>query len=300
MSAGNSYDREENSYRYAAIYLNDTAYVPAFFVADFFGLGYSYIRREERHIVRLTKGSVLSDEEFFNAAASLMETRLNQYLGSQETAAPPSATPEPTQAPQPTATPVPTATPAPSSTPAPDTTPSPTPTATPTPNVDRSDVKVRLCFLGLGSETSEILDALGDVPACFFATAEEIYQNAHLTRRILGSGSAVGLRILSSPVAEAEEFRQALRDTAMCTSFLACAAGFDEEAFADWGETGLCLVAGKAPLETLPEFTSALDKARKSIDLLLAGDFRDVSRLMRMLERDHYTLEAVTEVTAGR
>ena len=45
MSAGNSHDREENTYQYAAIYANDTAYVPAFFVADYFGLGYSYIRR---------------------------------------------------------------------------------------------------------------------------------------------------------------------------------------------------------------------------------------------------------------
>ena len=54
MSAGNSYDRDGELYPYAAIYANDTAYVPAFYVADFFGLGYSYIRREERYIIRIT------------------------------------------------------------------------------------------------------------------------------------------------------------------------------------------------------------------------------------------------------
>ena len=82
MSAGNSHDREENSYQYAAIYANDTAYVPAYFVADYFGLGYSYIRREGWHIVRITAGDALSDEDFFKAAAPLLELRMSQYLGT--------------------------------------------------------------------------------------------------------------------------------------------------------------------------------------------------------------------------
>ena len=301
MSAGNSRDREENSYRYAAIYLNDTAYVPAFFVADYFGLRYSYIRRENRHIVRITKGSVLSDEEFFNAAASLMETRLNQYLGSQETAAPLPSTapsPAPTQ-PLPTSTPAPT--PEPSPAPTPDTAgPSPSPEVTPTPNVDRSDVRVRLCFLGLGSGTAELLDELGDTPACFFATAEEIYGNADLTRRILGSGSAVGLRVLTSPAEEFDGFRRAMGDTAMCASLLCCAVGFEEETVESWGETGLCLLRGEAPLASAAECAAVLENTRSSVSLLLTGDFRELQRLLRLLERDHYTLEAVTEVTAGR
>ncbi len=292
MSAGDSYDREEERYRYAAIYLNDTAYVPAFFVADYFGLGYSYIRREERHIVRITKGSVLSDEEFFNAAASLMELRLNQYLGAQETPAPtPSPAPAETPAPEPPATPAPT--------PVPSAPPAETPAPTPTPNADRSDVHVHLCFLGLGSGSGELLETLGDTPACFFASAEEIYENADLVRRILGSGSSVGLRVRASLAEEAGDFRAALRDTAMCASFLACAAGLEEDA-GDGEETGFRLLRGDAPCAAFTECAEVLASARGSCDLLLTGDFPDLGRLLRLLERDHYTLEAVNEVTAGR
>ncbi len=269
MSAGNSYDREENTYRYAAVYANDTAYVPAFFVADFFGLGYSYIRREDRHIVRITKGSVLSDEDFFNAAASLMETRLNQYLGAQETPAPP---------------PVPTAAPTP-------------PPVTPTPRGDRSDVSVRLGFLGLGEESIGILEALEGTPACFFATAQELYDHADLARRILGEGCSLGVRLLEDPETELEAFRRALRDTTMSVSFLGAAMGPAEELPR---AEGLRLFTAAEPLVTARACAWTLEAASGSCDLLLIGDFAETDILLRQLTRDHYTLEAVTEVTAGR
>ena len=105
MSAGNSYDDRDNSYPYAAIYHNDTAYIPAFFTASYFGIQVSYIRNDYAPIIRLTKGSVLSDNDFLRGAAAIMETRLAQYNTAQTA----------TEAPEPTVRPtaVPTATPRP-------------------------------------------------------------------------------------------------------------------------------------------------------------------------------------------
>ncbi len=279
MSTGDSHDREENSYRYAAIYVNDTAYVPAFFVADFFGLTYSYIRREGWHIVRITTGDALSDDDFFKAAAPLLETRMNQYLGAQETQDG-QPTPEPTQQPTPVA-------------------PTPTPMPTPTPVVDRSSVRVHLCYLGLGEETAAILKALDGAPACFFATAEEIYAYGDLTRRILGSGCTLGLLIKEDPEGEYALFRRALRDTAMSVSYL-CAAAGDGDGGDGWEDCGLVLLRGDEILTTYWACPFRLENAVDRCDLLLDGAFPDTENLLYLLVRDNYTLEAVTEVTAGR
>ena len=280
MGAGNSYDREDKTYRYAAIYMNDTAYVPTLFVADYFGLTYSYIRRDSWHIVRITTGSALSDEDFFNAAAPLMESRVNQYLGPQET-----------DAPQPTATAVPTATP---------TEPPPTQTPAPTPTPERSHVAVRLGFLGLGEETAAILDALGEEKACFFATAEEIYDWPDLTRRILGSGHALGMRIRRDTAEEYEDFCEALRDTAMSVSFLGAAVTTEERPAETWEGCGLRLFFTDQPQATVRGCARQLEAAGERCDLLLDGDFEDMGGLMRLLAEVYYSLEAVTEVTAGR
>ncbi len=287
MSAGSSCDEADNTYRYVAIYYNDTAYVPAFFVTDFFGLGYSYIRREGRHIVRLTSGSVLTDEAFFNAASSLMDTRLNQYLSAQETAAPPTSAPSPS--------------PTPTRTPPPAVTPRPTPTQPPA-GPDRSDVTVRLCFLGLNEDSASILDALEEagVPACFFASAGELYVRADLVRRILGSGYGLGLLIRESPAEEYEEFCLALRETAMSVSFLAAGAALSPEALAAAEELGVRLFTGEEALSGYYDCSARLAAAKDRCELLLSGHFRDTDLLIQLLKEDQYALEEITEVTKER
>ena len=275
LSTGDSHDREGNVYRYAAIYANETAYVPAMFTADYFGLTYSYIRRDSWHIVRLTTGSALSDEDFFKAAAPLMETRMNQYQGTQETSEP-----------QPTESAVPPTV--------------PPPTATPVPTPERSHVTVHLGFLGVGDETADILDALGEERACFFATAEEIYDWPDLTRRILGSGHALGMRIRRDTAEEYGDFCQALRDTAMSVSFLGAAVTTEEKPAEAWEDCGLRLLFTDQPQVTVRGCARQLEAAQGRCDLLLDGSFEDMGGLLRLLAEDYYTLEAVTEVTAGR
>ncbi len=98
MSTGSCFDSAGETYDYVAIYQNDTAYLPAYFVAERFGITYSYIRSSYGHIIRLTMGNCLSDGDFVEAASSLMESRLAQYRKAEGII-------EPTPTPRPTATP---------------------------------------------------------------------------------------------------------------------------------------------------------------------------------------------------
>lgn len=284
MSAGNSYDNEDTTYRYEAIYVNDTAYVPALFVAQYFDIGYSYIRRSERHIVRLTKGSVLSDDDFFSAASSLMEAHMTAFQNSGE--APPTAPPMP---------PTPTRSP-----PSPGASPQPSPSAPP--ETDRSAVTVRLCFLGFGENSAAVLDALDEdsAPACFFVSAEDIYANADLTRRILGSGYGLGLLVREDPAAEYAAFSAALRDTAMCASFLSAAAAPERETRAAAEALGIWFLDLPEPTDSFGYCAIRLEAAEARCDLSLPGGFADTERLLQLLRRDRYTLEAITEVTRVR
>jgi hypothetical protein len=165
--------------------------------------------------------------------------------------------------------------------------------------VDRSDVSVRLCFLGLGEQSAAILEALEGKPACFFATAAQLYARPDLARRILGSGSALGFLAGEDPEAEYAEFSRALRDVAMTASFLG--AAITEEGEAPPGPDLRWFPARESLAEPWA-CAAALEAAQPETgcDLLLEGSFAETEYLLYLLERDHYTLEAVTEVTAGR
>ena len=280
MGAGNSYDEEGNAYRYAAIYANDTAYVPAFFVADFFGLGYSYIRREDRHIVRLTLGDVLSDEAFFSAASSLMDARLNQYLGAQEAPLPATAAPSPAPPPA---------------------TPRPTPTQPPQ-GIDRSGVTVHLCFLGLNEDSAALLDRLEEagVPACFFASAGDLYSWPDLVRRILGSGCGLGFLVREEPEAGYGEFSRALRETAMSVSFLAAGAGLSPASEEEAAALELRFLSGAEALTTEAACARRLASAKEQCELLLSGHFAELPELLFRLKEENYSVELLTEIPKER
>lgn len=291
MSLGNSYDSEEEEYRYAAIYVNDTAYVPAYFVASFFDLEYSYIRQEGKHIVRLSRGNVLSDDDFFSAAASLMETRLKEYNKEQKRKNNASASAAPTAAPTPEATPADTEPPS----------VGPEPSPTPSPP-DRSSVTVHIGVLGLGENSERQLEMLQEtgLPVCFFATAAEIYANADLVRRITGEGGSIGVRFESDPAAEAEAFRTALRDTAMCVSFLAADTGLDARQAQAAADTGLSVWTFRSAVSTFDGASRWLESAEWRCDLLLKADYEGFRALNGLLERDHYNVETITETTKAR
>lgn len=74
---------------YKAITRNNKVYVPIAFVCSFFGLNLSRISTPYGELVRIKNTSVvLSDRDFSDAAASLMESRLKKYNQSLEPADP--------------------------------------------------------------------------------------------------------------------------------------------------------------------------------------------------------------------
>ena len=71
-------------------------------------------------------------------------------------------------------------------------TPTPEPTPEPTPSVP---TLVSLSFVGLNENTGDLLDALEEarILSAFFVTAEDIYQQPDLIRRIAGQGHQLGI-----------------------------------------------------------------------------------------------------------
>lgn len=283
MSTGTGYDDGGTTYRYEAIYQNGTAYLPAYFTARYFGLSYSYIRQDGWHIVRLTKGSVLSDKEFFSAAASLMESRLREYQKSRE--------PVPTETPAPTPSATPTPEPSPTPTPEPSPSPSPDPE-----KPDRSGVTVHLMFLGIGEGTERLAETLTrrGLPAAFFADAEEIRQNGDLVRSLLGTGFTLGAYLDADAADAYEDFSDALADAALTVSFLACT----EEETAE--NAGILVCARETDLAgSFNDCAVRLEAADDRCDLLLPGDFSGLDSLIWLLQRDGYRVEGVNELTGG-
>ena len=284
MSAGNSYDDRDNSYPYAAIYHNDTAYIPAFFTASFFNIQVSYIRNEYAPIIRLTKGSVLSDTDFLRGAAAIMESRIAQYNSAQSAVETPAPTPRQTAAP--TAAPRPTATPEPS--------PSPRPT--------RSDVEVYIAFLGVGENSeacADILTSKGFTP-CFFLTAEDIRQQPELIRKLNGIGCGLGLLISDDPAADYREFSALLRESVRTvTFFLASAEPLSPEDMEKAQDTGLILWCAQEPEEDINRLISRLDEAVERCDLILGPNVsvNRVTRLANILRSESYSVKEITELT---
>ena len=83
----------------------------------------------------------------------------------------------------------------------------------------------------------------------------------------------------------------------MGVSYLAAAVGEAEES---WEGCGLRILRGAEAVDSYWACSRLLETAEDSCDLMLDGAFADTEYLLYLLVRDNYTLEAVTEVTAGR
>lgn len=161
LSTGKTYDAEDNTYAAPAILWGGTVYLPLSFVKNHFG-GFTYRTigsNEYGSIFRVTTGAeVLSDEEFFRAAAGAMQ----RYYQSMHTTVP--ASPEPVL-----------------------------PTPTPTPKPVRTGDTIRLGLDGL--PTASALDLLRrqEIQVCFFLRTDEIRDNPDLIRRIACEGHVLAV-----------------------------------------------------------------------------------------------------------
>ena len=284
MSAGSSYDDRDTVYPYAAIYHNDTAYVPAFFTASIFGIQVSYIRNEYAPIIRMTKGKVLSDTDFLRGASAIMETRLTQYNSSQSGHQ--SSSDEPSKTSAPTVTPVPTDIPAP----------------TPSPRQTRSDVEVFIAFLGL-TENSEacadIMRSKGFTP-CFFIKTSDLREYPDLVRKLNGIGCGIGLLFTDDPENEYEEFSELLRESVRTVTFLlASAVPLTSSDIEKAQERGLVLWCAQEPETDINQSIIRLDAAESRCDLILGSNVsvNRITRLANYLRSESYTVKEITELT---
>lgn len=284
MSAGNSYDDRDTTYPYAAIYHNDTAYIPAYFTASFFGIQVSYIRNDYAPIVRLTKGSVLSDADFLRGAAAIMETRLAQYNSAQASGPAPDHTTRPSASPS--VTPRPTATPEP----------------TPSPRPNRSDVEVYIAFLGLSENSEACADLLRSkgITPCFFLVAEDIRQHPDLIRKLNGIGCGIGLLFSDDPEEEYREFSELLRESVRMVTFLiASGEPLSAEALSDAWDTSLIIWCAQKPEHDINVLIDRLDHAADRCDLILDANIsvNRVTRLANYLRSESYSVKEITELT---
>ena len=162
LATGDCYDGSGNSYGVKALYLARSVYLPAYFVAEYFGFTYSYIKGVGNgDVVRIkTSGAAYSDLTFMETFNSQLEERTNAYKN-----------------PNPTLTPAPT----------------PTTTPRPTPTIDKSGTKLTFSFVGV--PTDGILDVLeaGGIHAMFFVEYDEALANPGTLRRATGLGHRLGV-----------------------------------------------------------------------------------------------------------
>ena len=285
MSAGNSYDDRDTTYPYAAIYHNDTAYIPAFFTASFFGIQVSYIRNDYAPIIRLTKGNVLSDNDFLRGAAAIMETRLSQYNSSPPAHEGSLSDPGKTAATT-TATPLPTDTPAP----------------TPTPRQSRSEVEVYIAFLGLSENSdacADIMRSKGFNP-CFFIETDDLRQYPDVVRKLNGIGCGIGLLFKENPEKEYEEFSELLRESVREVTFLlASASPLSPETAKKVQESGLILWCAQEPDIDINQLIMNLDTTENRYDLILGSNVsvNRVTRLANYLRSESFAVKEITELT---
>ena len=282
MSAGNCYDDRDTTYPYAAIYHNDTAYIPAFFTASIFGIQVSYIRNDYAPIIRLTKGNVLSDTDFLRGAAAIMETRLLQYNSSQSSHEGSSSETGKTI--------IATATPLPSETPS------------PSPRKSRSDIEIYIAFLGVNENSgacADIMRSKGFIPF-FFIETDDLRQYPDMVRKLNGIGCGIGLLFKDDPEKEYAEFSELLRESVRAVTFLlASTSPLSSETVKKVQDSGLILWCAQEPEIDINQLIINLETAENRYDLILGSNVsvNRVTRLANYLRTESFAVKEITELT---
>ena len=266
-----------NNYSPAAIQKNGRVFVPAGVVADYFGLTYNNVRVDHGFLIWIHSAdatvSVLTAQEFANAASYQMTARYQRYLQAQEDGAEDGSGGD-----EPAAI---------------------------------TGKTLNLCFrMGTAEHAGDILGVLGQngAKATFYLTEEEIRQEPDTVRHMAVAGHRIGILLTGSgdPLGELRSANEALFLACGGKTRL-CAAESGEVRAESLRAAGYCLLSPKVDgsvrglytgsAETL--FTTAQNK-RGSVTvwlgesvsagglqrfLTLALDAQD--RLLGMTERDN-------------
>lgn len=158
-------------------------YVPARFVAEYFGLSYSSRTTTYGPMVRIRSASSrLDDTQFVGLAQMMMESRLQEWRKAQGLEEDAAVSPSPSA------------------------TPEPTPSASPVPDEpDKSSVRLYLAFRADRTDGLESLLTRLDssqVTALFFFPAQALAQYDEAIRSVLCAGHAVGLSVTGTTADE--------------------------------------------------------------------------------------------------
>lgn len=279
---GTTYDYLGIKYNYRAIYLNGLVYIPVAFTCRYFDINYSTIYGNEYGtIIRFTNGEALDDETFSSSASVLMQSRLNDYLKSIESAAPPSASPVPSSSPL------------------------VTPPITSSPAPEYSDVEVFLSFFGLDEiYTPRILDSLAarSYSACFFVSKDDIASMPDLIRRIAGSGHGIGLICSDDTDNSYSTASKLLFDAAHISSFITAFGGDKAGEAAESSGLAFYCGANDASSLSVSAVRSQLSYSRRRADLIFLTDEAAASGLpavLRTLNAGKYNVSRLTEAKAA-
>ncbi len=217
------------TYASRAIMRNGKPYLSVDMVCSFFGLNWSYTALSsipQGYLVRITNSDVvLDDATFIDAAGNTLNTRLQQYTQSLNSAA--------------------------STTPAQPADPQPAEEPQPEEPISPNDTPTYLAILCQEADgLSDMLDALDDAGryALFFLTPQLMETEGGLVRRILGSGHLIGVLAQGEDLAQTsrllEQGELALEELAHTRTTLVYApesqrGALEDEGWICWEETML-------------------------------------------------------------
>ncbi len=287
-------DTEEHTYSPGLICRGDNFFVPAYIVADYFGMLYSTTDVEHGKLVWLRSDSfVMTERAFAKAATFQLNTAYQEYVAALEAIPEPEPAPpkEPDSVPDTPVTP-PVSNPAAPETPpdkpvtpetppdkpvtppvskpaAPETPPDePEPPPVVEPEPEPEPKTIYLCLRGDGATASllDVLDRYG-LLATVFCDEAFLSGNGDLLRRMAATGYRIGLYVPSgtpeSVLERLEACNLLLRHTTMEKTRLAFVDGADEEVSrAVWNAGFLC------PRPALDRTESPLRTSRQAAQLL--------------------------------
>jgi len=184
-----------------AVVRNSMIYIPLVWICNYFeGITYTINRTAYGTLVRVANSSViLSDTEFLDAAANMLQENYRQYISSTSNSGQEQAGDGPAPSVQP-----------------------------------NSGPEVYLAFRGSGrlEEMAQLLETHVQ-RGLFLLTLEEMAAQDHTVRRLVGAGHLVGLALTGSTLeectAELEQGRRLLADIARSALTIICAPQVDAE-----------------------------------------------------------------------
>lgn len=265
MEKANAYDSNLTPYDASAIYRNGVTYVPVSWTCRYFGLSYSLISgKGSGDILRIKNGAeVLSDNQFLDAASSLMQSRYNEYyhISGESDTVPETVKP------------------------------------------DRNHTIITLSFIGLPSDKILDYFDNYSVSACFFLDADDADADPDIVRRIVCSGHKLGIYSTGTASESINDASNAIYSASQVLPTVVTAPPLSEESCANYAKLNAMAYysphyktgTGKISLSDL---TSIISSAEHYLSLCFNINQESVKILPHVLQyltSNEYTVVTIRE-----